>query len=165
MDWLDKMNGAINYIEDNLDSEIGFEKVARIAGCSSYHFQRMFSFITDVPLSEYIRRRRMTLAAYELQNSDIKIIDLALKYGYDSPNSFTRAFQMMHGVTPSATRKTSVPLKAYPKISVQITIQGDREMNYKIVEEKGSKLFGSSIEVSFQNGNGYADIDDFVRDS
>jgi AraC family transcriptional regulator len=165
MDWLEKMNGAISYIEANLDSDIGFEKIARIAGCSSFHFQRMFSFITDIPLSEYIRRRRMTLAAYELQNSDIKIIDIALKYGYNSPNSFTRAFQNMHGVTPSTARKISVQLKAYPRISFHITIQGDVEMNYKIMEAKESKLFGTSIEVSFINGKGYEDIDEFVKNS
>lgn len=165
MDWIDKMNSVISYIEDNLDSDIGFEKIARVAGCSSYHFQRMFSFITDIPLSEYIRRRRMTLAAYELQNSDIKIIDIAIKYGYNSPNSFTRAFQNMHGVTPSTARKTSVQLKAYPRISFQISIQGDVEMNYKIVEAKESKLFGTSIEVSFINGNGYEDIDEYIKNS
>jgi len=165
MDWLDKMNGAISYIEDNLSSDIEFEMIARIAGCSSHHFQRMFSFITDVPLSEYIRHRRMTLAAYELQNSNIKIIDIGLKYGYDSPNSFTRAFQNIHGVTPSIARKTSVLLKAYPRISFHISIKGDVEMNYKIEEAKGLKLFGTSIEVSFINGKGYEDIDEFVKQS
>lgn len=165
MEWLDKMNGAINYIENNLSSDISFEKISRIAGCSSFHFQRMFSFITDIPLSEYIRRRRMTLAAYELQNSDIKIIDLALKYGYNSPNSFTRAFQTMHGVTPSMARKTNIQLKAYPRISFEITIQGNTAMNYRIVEADKFKLFGTSIKVSFTQGKGYQDIEEFIRNS
>lgn len=165
MEWIDKMNGAINYIEENLTSDISFEKVGGIVGCSSFHFQRMFSFIADIPLSEYIRRRRMTLAAYELQNSNIKILDLALKYGYNSPNSFTRAFYAMHGVTPSMARKTNIEFKAYPKISFDITIQGSTSMNYKIVDEKGFKVFGTSIKVSFTQGKGYKDIDTFVRNS
>jgi AraC family transcriptional regulator len=165
MDWLDKMNGAISYIEDHLSSEIELDKIARIAGCSSFHFQRMFSFITDVPLSEYIRHRRMTLAAYELRNSNMKIIDIGLKYGYESPYSFTRAFQTMHGVTPSIARKKSVLLKAYPRISFHISIKGDVEMNYKIEEAKGFKLFGTSTEVSFVNGKGYEDIEEFVKQS
>lgn len=165
MDWLDKMNGAIDYIETNLTSEISFEKIARIAGCSSFHFQRLFSFITDIPISEYIRRRRMTLAAYELQNSDIKIIDLAMKYGYTSPNSFTRAFQTMHGVTPSMARETDIQLKAYPRISFDIAIQGNTPMDYKIVNADSFKLFGSSIKVSFAQGKGYEDIEVFIKNS
>lgn len=92
MDWLQRMNGAIDYIENNLTSEIEYGELAKIVCCSIYHFQRMFSFLTDVPLSEYIRRRRLTQAAYELKNSNIKVIDLAYKYGYESPDSFTRAF-------------------------------------------------------------------------
>ena len=77
MDWLNRMNEAMDFIENNLENEISFSKVAQIACCSTYHFQRMFSFITDIPLSEYIRRRRLTLAAFELQNSDIKVFDVA----------------------------------------------------------------------------------------
>jgi len=165
MEWLEKMNGAINYTEDNLSSNIDFEKVARVACCSSFHFQRMFSFIIDVPLSEYIRRRRLTLAAFELQNSDIKIIDIGLKYGYESPDSFTRAFQNLQGVTPSLARKTGVQLKAYPRISFHISIKGDVEMNYRIEEAEASKVFGKSIEVSFDNDKGYDGIDEFVKQS
>ena len=82
MEWLDKLNKSISYIEDNLTGQIDYDYAAKIACCSVFHFQRMFSYIANIPLAEYIRRRRMTLAAFELQNSDIKIIDLALKYGY-----------------------------------------------------------------------------------
>jgi AraC family transcriptional regulator len=85
MDWLSRMNNAVDYIEANLADEISYDKAAQIACCSTYHFQRMFSSITDVPLSEYIRRRRLTLAAFELQNSNIKVVDLAVKYCYDAP--------------------------------------------------------------------------------
>lgn len=93
MDWLDRMNEAMEYIEVNLTSKISYDRAAQIACCSTYHFQRMFSFISGVPLSEYIRRRRLTLAAFELKTSDMKVIDVAIKYGYESPEAFSRALK------------------------------------------------------------------------
>lgn len=148
MDWLARMNGAVSYIEENLTEDIDFEEVARMACCSTYHFQRMFSFITDIPLSEYIRRRRLTLAAFELQNSVVKVIDLAVKYGYDSPISFARAFQNQHGVTPSLARNKGIELKAYSRISFHISIKGDVEMKYKIVEKESFLIVGKREKQS-----------------
>lgn len=142
MEWLDRINGAMDYIEAHLASDIDYEEAARIVCCSSYHFQRMFSFITDVPLSEYIRRRRLTMAAFEIRNSAGKIIDIALKYGYDSPNSFTRAFQNLHGVTPSMARDPSAPLKAYPRMSFHVSVKGDTELNYRIEQRDAFRIFG-----------------------
>jgi AraC family transcriptional regulator len=147
MDWLQKINGAMDYIEGNLADDIDYNAAARIACCSVYHFQRMFSFITEIPLAEYIRRRRLTLAAFELQNSSIKVIDLALKYGYDSPDAFSRAFQNMHGITPTSARELGAKLKAYPRLSFHISIKGDVEMNYRIVESGAYTVFGKSITV------------------
>ncbi len=150
MDWLMRMNRALDYVESNLTKEIDMNVVAQRACCSSYNFQKMFSFITEISLVEYIRRRRLTLAAFEIQNSDAKIIDVALKYGYESPVSFTRAFQGLHGIVPSLARNGGVILKAYPRISFQISIKGDSEMEYRI-ETKGSfdifgiETIGSSI--------------------
>lgn len=155
VEWIARLNEAVAYIEDNLTNEISYEKVAQIACCSTFHFQRMFSYIADVPLSEYIRRRRITLAAFDLQSSNEKIIDIALKYGYDSPTSFNRAFQNVHGVSPTEARKIGVSLKAFPRISFKITIKGDAEMNYKIVTKDAFKIVGvkehynMSIEESF----------------
>lgn len=142
MDWLKRMNNAINYIENNLEGKVDYEKAAREAFSSVYSFQRAFSFIVDVTLSEYIRRRKMTLAAFELQNSDIKVVELALKYGYESPEAFTRAFQLLHGVTPTEARNTGVQLKAYPRISFQISIKGVFEMNYRIEKKEAFKVYG-----------------------
>lgn len=101
MEWLERLNQSVHYIEENLSNNISYEHAARIACCSTFHFQRMFPYLAGISLSEYIRRRRMTAAAFDLQTSDIKIIDLALKYGYDSPTSFNRAFQSVHGISPS----------------------------------------------------------------
>lgn len=142
MDWLDKMNAAIDYIEENLTETIDYETVARKAGCSSYNFQRMFSFITDIPLAEYIRRRRLTLAALELQNTNLRVIDVAVKYGYDSTTAFARAFKGLHGLTPKEATQQGVKLKAYPKISFQISIKGDYDMDYRIETKEAFDIFG-----------------------
>ncbi|WP_373232575.1 effector binding domain-containing protein [Cohnella sp.] len=148
MDWLKRMNNAMEYVETHLSEEIDFDQVAKIAYCSTYHFQRMFSFITSVPLSEYIRRRRLTLAAFELQQSDVKVIDTALKYGYESPEAFSRAFKKMHGVMPMSAREKGIALKAYPRLSFHISIRGDVEMNYKIEEKQGFEMFGVSTVIN-----------------
>ena len=112
----------------------------------------MFSFITEVSLSEYIRRRRLTLAALELRNSDIKIVDLALKFDYDSPVSFSRAFHALHGVTPTEARADGVTLKAYPRLSFQISIKGEMEMDYRIESKEAFQVFG--IEGVFKTEAG-----------
>jgi len=142
MEWLERLNASINYIEENLEGEININQAAKIAFCSTFHFQRMFSYMAGIPLSEYIRRRRMTSAAFELQNSGIKIIDLSLKYGYESPTSFNRAFQSVHGVAPSMAREEGVRLKAYPRMIFLISIKGDTEMNYKIEKKDAFRIVG-----------------------
>lgn len=152
MDWLARMNRAMDYIEMNLSGEIELSEVARNACCSSHQFQRMFSFITNVTLAEYIRRRRHTLAAIELQNSDSKVIDIALKYGYESPISFARAFQLQHGVAPALARQEGISLKAYPRLSFLISIKGAEAMNYRIETKEALQVFG--IEGVFHTDGG-----------
>lgn len=147
MEWIERLNSAINYIEEHLTTDIDYDELARIACCSTYHFQRMFSYMAGVPLSEYIRRRRMSLAAADLQDSEKKIIDIALKYGYDSPTAFNRAFQNLHGIAPSQARTEGISLKAYPPISFKITIKGETEMNYKIEKKDAFKIIGLSEEL------------------
>ena len=125
MDWVKRMNEAIGYIEEHITEEIDYAEVAR-SHCSVYHFQRMFPFITNVSLSEYIRRRRLTLAAYELQNSDIKVIDLALKYGYDSRRrSRVRSRTCM---AQRRRRQTGTKLKAYPASPFNSQCEGRNEL-------------------------------------
>jgi AraC family transcriptional regulator len=165
MDWLKRMNGAIGYIEDNLTGEIDYNAAAKIACCSVHHFQRMFSFIVDAPISEYIRRRRLTLAAFELQGSNAKVIDIALKYGYQSPDAFSRAFYNLHGVTPTEARDKEVLLKVYPRISFHISIQGNAEINYRIVEKEAFVIFGVSEIVSSIDGKCYEQIPSFWNES
>ena len=155
MEWMSRFNEALGYIEAHLDTDIHYEKAARIACCSTFHFQRMFTYIVGVPLSEYIRRRRLTLAVFDLQRTDDKIIDIALKYGYESPTAFNRAFQSIHGLSPSAAKQQGALVKAFPKISLQIMIKGDVEMNYKIEKKAGFRIIGvkkhfsASVDESF----------------
>jgi AraC family transcriptional regulator len=161
MDWLDRMNLAMDYIETHLTENVDFDQAAQMACCSTYHFQRMFSFITNVPLSEYIRRRRLTMAAFELQNTETKIIDLAFKYGYESPEAFSRAFSKLHGLTPMSARNKGATLKAYPRMSFHISIKGDSEMNWRIEEKDGFEVFGLELQTNVIDGQCFKDIPAF----
>lgn len=149
MDSLERMSNAIAYIEENLDDEIEYAKIAQIALCSQYHFQRVFAFLVGVPLSEYIRRRRLTLAAYDLQNGDNRMIDIAVKYGYGSSDAFSRAFQAIHNITPSKAKKKGVSLKAYPRVSFALSLKGVIEMNYKIEDKSAFTIVGVKERFSF----------------
>lgn len=149
MNTLENMKKAIDYIEDNLDEDIDYEKMARIALCSEYHFKRMFVFLIGLPLSEYIRHRRLTLAALDLQNTNAKVIDIAIKYGYSSVDAFTRAFQAMHHVTPSQARKKGVSLKVQPRVTFTLSLKGVLEMNYRIVEKEAFSVVGIKERFSY----------------
>ena len=164
MEWLKRMNDALSYMEDNLDGEISIEKAAKLAACSQYHFQRMFSYIIGVPLSEYLRRRRLTKAALDLQSGD-KVIDVALRYGYDSPTAFNRAFQNVHGVSPSVAQKPDTMLKAYPRVSFQITIKGAEEMDYRIVEKEAFRVVGVRTHLSDDMEENFKNITPFWQET
>lgn len=165
MDWLEKMNGALDYIEDNLTGEIHLEEAAKQACCSSFNFQRMFSFMADVSLADYIRRRRLSLAAMELLTTEEKVIDVALKYGYESPVSFARAFYAIHGMNPSEVRKPGVKVKAYPRISFEITIKGVEAMNYCVKELGEMRLVGFKERMSMSNGENFKRIPEFWNEA
>lgn len=157
MDWLTNMNNAIIYIEKHLDDTLDLQQAARIAGCPLYYFQKMFTYMTGISLTEYIRRRRMSLAAAELQSSKIKIIDLALKYGYDSPTAFNRAFQKVHGIAPSLIRKATTKITSYPPYHFSLSIQGGTTLNYHVETKKPFRIVGkrcplsSNLEENFQS--------------
>ena len=142
MDWLTRMNATLDYIENNLCGEINYSVLEKVACCSVHTFFKMFSYVADISLSEYIRRRRLTLAALALQGGNAKVIDVAAKYGYESPVSFARAFQALHGVTPAQAKKSGIPLKAYPRISFQVSITGKEQMDYRIEKKEAFQVFG-----------------------
>ena len=147
MEWIERLNEAIAYIEEHLTEEIDYERLGKIACCSSYHFQRMFTYMAGVPLSEYIRRRRMSLAAVDLQSTGIKIIDVAGKYGYNSPTAFNRAFQSVHGIAPSAVKNEGVSVKSFPPVSFKIIVKGVEEMNYRIETKDAFRIVGVSVPL------------------
>ena len=147
MEWIERLNEAITYIEEHLTEEIDYERLGKIACCSSYHFQRMFTYMAGVPLSEYIRRRRMSLAAVDLQSTGIKIIDVAGKYGYNSPTAFNRAFQSVHGIAPSAVKNEGVSVKSFPPVSFKIIVKGVEEMNYRIETKDAFRIVGVSVPL------------------
>lgn len=155
MDTLSNMNKALAYIEEHLTEEIDYSEVSKIAYCSKYHFKRIFSFLSGIGLSEYIRRRRLTLAALDLKDTNLRIIDEAVKYGYDSADSFSRAFHSMHGILSSEARSENTQLKAYPRMTFQLSIKGGCEMNYRIVEKESFKLVGfkKRVPIIFEGVN------------
>ena len=142
MDWLARMNATMDYVEENLCGEIDYAVLERLACCSAHTFFKMFSYVADVSLAEYIRRRRLTLAALELQGGGVKVIDVALKYGYESPTSFARAFSALHGLTPTQAKKGGAELKAYPRISFQMAITGREHLNYRLEKKPAFSVFG-----------------------
>ncbi|NMA65294.1 MAG: AraC family transcriptional regulator, partial [Clostridiaceae bacterium] len=155
MDALSSMNKALAYIEEHLTGNIDYSEVAKIANCSEYHFKRVFSFLSGIGLSEYVRRRRLTLAAIDLKDSNLRIIDVAVKYGYDSADSFSRAFYSVHGILPSEARCGNIQLKAYPRMTFQLSIKGGCEMNYRVVEKEPFKIVGfkKRVPIIFEGVN------------
>lgn len=149
MNTLDKLNVVIDYVEKHITEELDLNYLASLAYCSTYDFQRMFAFVSDMSIAEYIRKRRITLAGLDLQQINIKVIDAAMKYGYDSPVSFTRAFKAIHGITPSEAKKTNVLLKPFPRMTFQINIKEVSEV--KIVEK--GEIFLCGFYVVPDGGN------------
>ncbi len=146
MDWITGLNKTMDYIEAHLSGEIDYEQLARLACCSSYHYQRMFAYMAGVSLGEYIRRRRMSIAAADLQGGE-KVLEVALKYGYQSPTAFNRAFQSVHGLPPSALRETGASVKAFPPLHFTITIKGVEQMEYRIEKREPFRVVGVSTAI------------------
>ncbi len=148
MDWLQRMNQVLDYIEQHLEDEIDYDRIARISLCPSGLFQRMFSILMNMPLSEYIRRRRLSSAALDLQRGESNILTIAIQYGYDSPDAFTYAFKRLHGVTPSQAKNQGIQLKLIPRLSFQMELKGVMEMNYKIIQKDAFVVIGKKIQTN-----------------
>ena len=142
MDWIIGLQKAIDYIEDNLTEKIDYETVAAQSFSSSYHFQRVFSILCGFTVGEYIRNRRLSLAGAELAKSDAKVIDVALKYGYESPDSFAKAFRKFHGILPSQARNNGSILKSYSRLVLKFSLEGGTIMNYRIETKPQMTLLG-----------------------
>ncbi len=148
MEWISCLKNVLDYIEDNLDSQIELEIISQKAQCSIYNFQRIFSYISGVSLAEYIRRRRMTAAAFDIQKNKDRIGDIGFKYGYESATSFSRAFQSVHGVSPVKARDKGIFLNLYPKLNLSLSITGDQAMKYRIIEKEQIHVVGVRKKLS-----------------
>ncbi|MGV3487463.1 MAG: AraC family transcriptional regulator [Tuberibacillus sp.] len=161
MAWLESLQKSIDYMEKHLLEDLSIEKIAEAAHASPFHFQRTFSILTDMTVGEYVRRRRLTLAAQEIIHTDSKVINLAYKYGYDTPEAFTKAFRRQHGVTPSDLRKGLGKLQSYNRLVIQVNLKGVDPMKYSIVEKEAFRVVGVKREYSYENGENFEEIPKF----
>lgn len=142
MDWVMGIQRAIDYVEEHITEELDYDEIARQSCSTGYHFQRVFGLLCGYTLGEYIRSRRLTLAGGELAGSDAKIIDIALKYNYDNPDSFTRAFTRFHGITPSQARREGVKLNSFSRLSLKLSLEGGYKMEYRLEDKQEMILTG-----------------------
>ncbi|QVY62353.1 AraC family transcriptional regulator [Cytobacillus gottheilii] len=151
---LKRMNEALDYIEAHLNDEIDYTEVEKITGTSIYHFRRMFSFLAGMSLGEYVRNRKLSNATFDLQHEGKSVTETAFKYGYESVDGFSRAFRDWSGISPSEVKKTNM-LKAFPKLSFQLTIQGGNNMDYRIQQKEAFKIAGvkKRVPIQFQGEN------------
>lgn len=151
MEWIESIRGAIQYIEENLTQELNTQKIAAHALLSTYYFQKGFTMLCGFTVSDYIRQRRLAQAGSELLSTKAKVIDIALKYGYDSPDSFTKAFTRFHGITPTAARKDGALIKSFAPLKISFTLKGGFTMEYKIVEKDALTIIGASKKFPYDN--------------
>lgn len=149
MEWIAAMQQAITYMEEHLMKEINYEDVAKHVHTSSYEFHRAFSFLTGMTANSYIRNRKLSLAGREIVETDTKITDIALKYGYETPESFTKAFTRFHGIAPKFAREESAKLVLFNPIVIKLTVEGGKSMDYRIVQTKEQKFI--ALVRSFRN--------------
>ncbi|WP_096186568.1 AraC family transcriptional regulator [Evansella halocellulosilytica] len=161
MGWVESIQKAIDYMEKNLLEELTIERIAKEANSSVFHFQRTFSILTNMSVAEYLRGRRLTLAAQELASTNTRIIDLAYKYGYDTPEAFSKAFRRQHGMKPSEVRKNIGELKSYNRLIIQVNLKGAEPMKYRIVERESFQVVGIKREFSCINGENLREIPKF----
>ncbi|MFI0593981.1 AraC family transcriptional regulator [Streptomyces griseus] len=144
---LERLNEAMDHIEDHLDETVDAAELARIAMTSEYHFRRMFSALAGIPLSEYVRRRRMTLAGAEVLAGERTLLDVAVRYGYSSGEAFARAFRAVHGVGPGEARRTGAALHSQPRMSFRLIVEGSSSMRYQVVEKDRFRLVGRGTRI------------------
>lgn len=150
MEWMEAIGKAIQYIEEHITEELSVEEIARYVNISTFYFQKGFSMLCGFTVTEYIRNRRLALAGNDLAIGDEKVIDIALKYGYDSPDSFTKAFVRFHGVTPSQVRKGQMTLKLFAPLKIKISLEGGYLMEYKIMKKEAFTVIANAKMFSYE---------------
>jgi AraC family transcriptional regulator len=161
MNWQERMEAAVDYLELNLEREIDYGRAASKANCSTFHFLRMFAVVTGVTAGEYVRRRRLSHAALELAGGDAKVIDLALRFGYESPDAFAKAFKREFGITPSEARSGGVGLRTWPRLAFSVVLKGDVPMDYRIEKRGEIALTGLPLRTTMDDGLNLKEIPAF----
>lgn len=159
MNWTKTIEDAIGFIEANITENLTVGRIAREVNTSAFYFQKGFSMLCGITVGEYVRMRRLSLAGEELTSSDIKVIDLALKYGYDSADSFTKAFTRFHGSTPTDVRQNGASIKSFAPLHIKLTLEGGKTMEYRIEKKPAFKVMG--VSKLFGYGNNYSEIPKF----
>ncbi|MER7988950.1 AraC family transcriptional regulator [Streptomyces noursei] len=160
---LERLNEAMAHVERHLDRPVGADELARIAMTSEYHFRRMFSALAGMPLSEYLRRRRLTVAGAEVLAGERTLLDIAVRYGYGSGEAFARAFRALHGVGPGEARRTGAALRSQPRMAFRLVVEGSTTMQYRIVAKDGFRVVGKKIRVPLVYEGANPAIVEFVR--
>lgn len=164
MDWIKNLNRALEFIESNIEKELNNEIIAKEAYSSKFHFYRVFNILTGKTLGEYIKERRLTLASQDIIGKKMKIIDVALKYGYDDPGAFTKAFKRFHGVTPTQALTTKKILKATPPLKFFIDVKGEDQMDYRIEKKEGFSVVGVTLRTTAKDGVSFKAIPEFWQE-
>ena len=157
--WIDGIRASMDYIEANLTEDLQIDGIAAVAGLSPFYYQRIFGDLCGMTVGEYIRSRRMSLAAQDLARTEEKIIGIALKYGYDSPDSFARAFQRFHGISPSDAREPGAALRSFAPLHIKISLEGGSMLDYSIVEKAPFTIVG--VKRPFNSDTSYQEIPKF----
>ncbi|MBV1936870.1 AraC family transcriptional regulator [Streptomyces sp. BV286] len=160
---LERLNEALEHIESRLDQRIEVTELARIAMTSEYHFRRLFSALAGLPLSEYIRRRRLTVAGAEVLAGERTLLEIAVRYGYGSGEAFARAFRTVHGVGPGEARRTGASLSSQPRLSFRLVVEGNSSMRYRIVEKEQFQVAGRKVRVPLVHEGMNPAIVEFIR--
>jgi AraC family transcriptional regulator len=160
---LERLNQAMEHIESHLDQQIDVAELARLAWTSEYHLRRMFSALSGMPLSEYVRRRRLTVAGAEVLAGERTLLDIAIRYGYGSGEAFARAFRAMHGVGPGEARRTGAALHSQPRMSFRIVVEGSSGMRYRILDKKEFRVVGRKARVPLVHEGVNPAIAGFIR--
>ncbi|WP_066499581.1 AraC family transcriptional regulator [Abyssisolibacter fermentans] len=153
MEWIQSLNSAIDYIEEHLFTDLSCEDIAEHIYSSTFHFQRVFSLLTGMTVGEYIRHRRLSLAGQELIMSQTKVINIALKYGYNTPESFTKAFSRFHGITPNQAKKEGSNLKSFNRLLIKVILEGGNIMDYKIVKRQEYTIIAKTRYFTSENSS------------
>ncbi|OPF81136.1 AraC family transcriptional regulator [Streptomyces antioxidans] len=160
---LERLNEALDHIESHLDQRIEVAVLARIAMTSEYHFRRLFSALAGLSLSEYIRRRRLTLAGAEVLAGERTLLEIAVRYGYGSGEAFARAFRAMHGVGPGEARRAGASLSSQPRMSFRLIVEGSSSMRYRVVEKERFQVVGKKVRVPLVHEGVNPGIAEFIR--